>query len=67
MTENRRMRWADFLALASDLQLVPYLVGIEVLKATMETVFSATHRTQGGHERVTGVDRNPMVAIQQYR
>ncbi|CAM9626931.1 unnamed protein product [Laminaria digitata] len=43
---NSRMCWTDYLAVASDLQLIPRLMGIDALKVAMEQVSSAPHRMQ---------------------
>lgn len=40
------MGWPDFLAMASDLQLVPRILGVGALKAAMEQVSEAPHRLQ---------------------
>lgn len=54
VSTNGRISWTDFLAIASDLQLVPRLVGVGALKAAVEEVSSAPHRVQkdGGLVRV---------------
>ena len=40
------MCWTDYLAVASDLQLIPRVTGIDALRVAMEEVSSAPHRVQ---------------------
>lgn len=47
------MQWADFLAMASDLQLVPRIVSVDDLKQAVEHVFAAPHRKLPGREQVS--------------
>lgn len=44
--ENGRLAWAGFLAIASDLQLIPRLMGIDTLQAAVEQVSVMPHRVE---------------------
>ena len=44
--DNGRLIWAGFLAIASDLQLIPRLTGIEALQAAVEQVSVTPHRAE---------------------
>jgi len=41
-----RLAWAGFLAIASDLQLIPRLMGIDALQAAVEQVSVMPHRVE---------------------
>lgn len=43
---NGRLAWAGFLAIASDLQLIPRLMGIDALQAAVEQVSVMPHRVE---------------------
>lgn len=46
------MNWGGFLAIASDLQLIPRLMGLDSLRATVEQASVAPHRVERGNELV---------------
>lgn len=62
VSRNSHMCWTDYLAVASDLQLTPRLIGIDALKVAMEQVVSAPHRVQerGG---LVSMRTNPCVIV----
>lgn len=47
------MNWAGFLAISSDLQLIPRLMGLDVLQAAVEQVSVAPHRVERDIELVS--------------
>lgn len=61
LTSNHGMNWADFLAMASDMQLVPYLMGVEALKAAMHQVSALSNLAQG---EVGSSSKNELNTIQ---
>lgn len=40
------MTWAGFLAISSDVQLIPRLMGLDDLQAAVEQVSMAPHRVE---------------------
>lgn len=46
------MNWGGFLAIASDLQLIPRLMGLDSLQAAVEQVSVAPHRVERDNELV---------------
>lgn len=46
LNSNGAIKWNNFLAMASDIQLVPYLMDVGVLKASFHQVSAIPHVTQ---------------------
>lgn len=53
ISESAVMFWPGVLAVASDLQLIPRLIGLDALKAAVEQVSVAPHRMKVDNEIVS--------------
>lgn len=66
VSRNGHMCWTDYLAVASDLQLIPRLMGVDALKVAVEQVFSAPHRVQA-RDGLVSVPTDPCVVVRVFQ